>query len=141
MNRRTLLSNLIAICAIAAVMALVGASGAVAQQNPNCCTYTVAISTTIPNACFPIRLATRWNCNGGGTIIKSYPAPGNYIEPIGPPLLPPCPPACKLNAISLDNVNFIGPNQTKKYMIGNCCYILSFGFDINGCIVIKITNC
>jgi hypothetical protein len=123
------------------MMLLVDSGKAVAQQNPNCCTYTVSILTTIPNSCLPIRLVTRWNCNPGGTIFKTYTAPGIYVEPIGPPLLPPCPPACKLVSISIDNVNFIGPGQTKQIVIGNCCYIVSFGFDSTGCIVIKISRC
>jgi len=141
MNRRTLLSSIVMACAMMVMMMLAGGDRAVAQQDPNCCHYTVKIATTIPNSCYPINLATRWNCNPVGTLVKTYTAPGPYVESIGIPPFPPCPPACTLAGVSLDNMSFIGPGETKRVEIGHCCYIVSFGFDIGGCIVITISGC
>lgn len=140
MTTRTSLPALAAILATALLMLFCGASGANAQQNPNCCFYTVDIQNATP-PCDNIRLVTRWDCGGTGvTLFKTYTGSGTTIEPIGPPLLPPCPPACKLVSISIDNVNFIGPGQTWTYKIGNCCHVVSFGFDAAGCIYIRITR-
>ena len=140
MTRRTFFSTFIALVALALAMLCTDTTVASAQQNPNCCTYTVDIQNLFP-PCDQIRLSTRWDCPPIFNTIKSYTGNGIFVEPLNPAGGPPCPPACKLIGISLDNVNFIGPNQTKQYKIGNCCYILSFGFDANGCIYIKITKC
>jgi len=135
MTRRTAFSTFIALFAMALIMLITAADSASAQQNPNCCTYTVDIQG-LPNACLPFRLATRWDCLTA-TVITTYSSNGIFVQPIPGPT--PCPPACKLLGISLDNVNFIGPNQSKTYRVGNCCYLLSFGFDANGCVYIKCT--
>lgn len=137
MTRRTALSTFIALFAMNIIMVITAAGSAGAQQNPKCCTYTVAVDG-LSNKCPGIRLATRWDCIRS-TIITPYPSNGVFVEPTPGAL--PCPPACKLLGISLDNVNFIGPNEVKKYKVGDCCYVLSFGFNSDGCIYIKVTPC
>ncbi len=142
MTRRTFVPVFVAILALALAMLCTSTTVASAQQNPNCCFYTVDIQG-VPPQCFPCCLWTLWSCPSGtqDTIQRCYPGNGTYIEPIGNPPLPPCPRACKLVGISLDGINFIGPGETKRFDIGNCCYVISFGFDANGCIYIKITRC
>ncbi len=135
MTRRTVLSTFIALVVMTILMLVGNAGSARAQQNLRCCTYTVAIDG-LSNACPNIRLAARWDCLKT-SIITSYTSNGIFVQPTPGPI--PCPPACRLTGISLDNVNFIGPNETKTYKIGDCCYRLSFGFDNSGCIYIKIT--
>jgi hypothetical protein len=141
MTRRTILSSIIMTCAVVALMLLAGNGIAIAQQDSNCCHYTVVVSPTIPNSCLPIHLATRWACNPVGTLIKDYSHPDVYIEQIGMPPFPPCPPACKLLGVSLDNVSFVGPGERRRVVIGDCCYDLDFGFGDAGCVVITITRC
>ena len=141
MTRRTLVKALATLCTLIFMMMAVGAENARAQQNPNCCTYTVDRMNLL-GGCVNIRLTTKWDCNGTPvTYIKSYSTNGITIEPIGAPLLPPCPPACKLVSISLDNVNFVGPNVIGTWIIGNCCYKGIFSYDAAGCIYIKVRPC
>jgi len=140
MKRRAMLSAIVMACAMT-VMMLTGGNNAVAQQNLNCCHYTVIVGATVPFDCFPVTLWTRWDCTPGILLSNSYNAAGTYVEPIGPPLLPPCPPSCHLGFISLDNVRFIGPGQSWQYHLGNCCFLLNFGYEANGCILIKINKC
>ncbi len=141
MTRRSILSTLAALFIMLTAGIIAHTGQAVAQQNPNCCTCTVDI-TGISPFCFPVRLVTRWDCSGTPvTLFKSYTANSFTIEPIGPPLLSPCPPACKLLAVSIDNVNFTLPNQTRQYIIGNCCYLVTFIYDGNGCIYLRIRPC
>lgn len=137
MSRRTTLLMFIALFAMT-VATLVGSTNtARAQQNPNCCTYTVNVQGIRPE-CFPFRIYYRWLCLPN-VVVVFYPANGTYVAPTPTP--PPCPPACILRAISLDGVNFFGPNQTWTYVVGNCCYVVNFGYDANGCIVINVTPC
>jgi len=138
MTRRTVLSSFIALVILTIAALAGGASTARAQQNPNCCTYTVDIQG-VPALCFPLRVYTQWSCFAT-PLVNNYTGNGVYIAPI--PGLVPCPPAsCKLTGVSLDGVNFIPPNTTKRFLIGNCCYVISFGYDINGCCYIKIGPC
>lgn len=136
MTRRTLLSTFIALVVLT-VASLMG-STAHAQQNPNCCTYTVEIRG-VRDACFPITLATIWTCLPH-TLFNSYRSNGVFVQPLPFPSPTPCPPAapCLLSGISLDNATFVGPNKSQRYMIGNCCYLLHYGFDPLGCIYITI---
>jgi hypothetical protein len=141
MTRRTLLSALTAIVAMTFLMVFASAERVSAQQNPNCCTYTVERIGLGPN-CVNIRLSLRWNCGGTGVgTITSYGTNGITIEPIGVPPLTPCPPACTLLAISLDNINFVGPNTAGTWHVGGCCYKAAFTYDAAGCIYIKIKPC
>jgi len=138
MKRRAILSIIVMTCAMT-VMMVAGGDTAIAQQNPNCCSYTVLVSAIPPN-CLPITLTCQWDCDPHITS-KVYNANGTFIEPIGSPTMPPCPPACHLHAISIDNVQFTAPGQTRRYVINGCCYTLDFGFDANNCIMIKIARC
>ncbi len=137
MTRRTALSTLIALFVMTLATLIGSTDTARAQQNPNCCKYTVNIQG-IPDFCLPFRIYYRWDCIST-PVIASYAANGISSSPIPTP--PPCPPACILRGISLDGINYIGPNETRRYVIGNCCSILSFGFDAAGCIAIKVSPC
>ncbi len=138
MTRRTFVPVFVAIFALALAMLCTSTTVASAQQNPNCCTYTVEIRG-VPPDCFRICLWTWWSCPSGiqDTTTKCYPNDGIYSDTIRNP----CPPACKLVGISLDGINFILPGETRRVIIGNCCYLVNFGFDANGCIYIRITRC
>lgn len=136
MTRRNVFSTFIALFAITIIMLVGSASSASAQLR--CCTYTVTVKG-VPDACLPIRLIARWDCLAT-PLVTTYTATGSYVSPI--PGLAPCPPAsCRLLGVSLDNVTYVGPNQAMKFMIGNCCYLLQYLFDANGCISIVITPC
>lgn len=138
MTRRTVLSSFVALVVLTIATLAGGTNTARAQQNPTCCTYTVDIQV-FTASCFPFRLYTQWNCFAA-PLVTVYTGNGTYVVPI--PALTPCPPAsCKLGGVSLDGIDFVGPNQVKKFKIGNCCYTLDFGYDINGCIYIKIGTC
>ncbi len=139
MTRRTFVPAFVALFALALAMLCTNTTVASAQQNPNYCFYTVDIQG-VPPQCFPICLWTLWDCPPRVITRICYTNNGIYVEPIGNPPLTPCPPACKLVGISLDGINFIGPGETKRLDIGNCCYVISFGFEANGCIYIKITT-
>lgn len=135
MTRRTVLSTLIVL--IVLTIASLTGSTAHAQQNPKCCTYTVAIDGIRP-ICFPFRIAFRWNCLANDVVVP-YTANGSYTAPI--PGFTPCPPACILRGITLDGVNYTGPNETRRYAVGDCCYLVSFLYDTDGCIYIKVVPC
>ncbi len=141
MTRRTFVPAFVALFALALAMLCTNTTVASAQQNSNCCFYTVDIQG-VPPQCFPCCLWIEWECPPGKRFITEtcYTNDGTYIETIGNPPLTPCPPACKMLGISLDGSNFIGPGETKQLDIGNCCYVISFEFDANGCIYIKITT-
>lgn len=137
MTRRTALSAFIALFAMTLITLITAAGSARAQQNPNCCTYTVDVQG-VPASCFPFRIYYRWSCLPA-PVISPYTANGITIAPI--PNVTPCPPSvCKLTGISLDGINFILPNEAKRFIMGNCCYLLTFDFDINGCIYIKVAG-
>ncbi len=142
MTRRTFVPVFVALFALALAMLCTSTTVASAQQNPNCCFYTVEIRG-VPPQCFRICLQTWWECPSGERFITDtcYTNDGIYIDTIGNPPLPPCPRACRLVRISLDGITFIGPGETRQVIIGNCCYLVSFGFDANGCIYIRITRC
>lgn len=141
MNRKECIPAFFAVLALTLTMFIAITSNAGAQQNPLCCTYTVEIQNVLW-PCNQVRLVTRWNCPAGSlTLFKTYPGPSVTMEPIGAPLLDSCPPACTLQQISIDNINFINPNQVTQILVGSCCYIVSFTYDINGCIRIKIVGC
>ncbi len=139
MTRRTALSTFIALVVMTIATLAGSTTTASAQQNPNCCTYTVVVRG-IQDACLPVSLATRWACLPN-TIITSYTSNGLFLERIPVPTTTPCPPgpACLLAGISLDNSTFVGPNQSHRYVFGDCCYLLEYGFATTGCIVITIS--
>ncbi len=141
MTRKNLLSSIIALFAITFIMLVSGTSSASAQQSLKCCTYRVEIQG-VPLPCLPISLWASWYCNPGGFINSTtYTANGSYTEPVIA-IPAPCPPSCTLKAISLDGgATVIGPNESGQFMVNNCCYVMHYGFDADGCIVIKITRC
>ncbi len=135
MTRRTVLSTFIALFAM--TIMLVGSTSPASAQI-ECCTYTVTV-TGLTNSCLPIVLGARWDCLAN-TVSTTYTSNGVFTQPI--PGLTPCPPArCRLLGISLNNSTFVGPNETKRFMIGNCCYLVHYGFNPIGCIDITITRC
>jgi len=135
MIRRAALSTFVAILVTVIVSLVAGTSPASAQQNPACCFYTVDIQG-VPANCFDFKVYFRWDCNPNqqATI---YATNGIFVAPIPTP--PPCPPACRLGTISLNEMQgFIGPNQTFTYKVKDCCITATFDFDSNGCIYIKV---
>jgi len=141
MIRKSIFPTIAALCMMLIAGVIAQTNRAAAQQNPNCCIYTVDVNGLSP-FCFPVRLVTQWDCSGTPvTLFRTYITNGITIEPIGTPPLLPCPPACKLLAVSMDNVNFTLPNQTRQYIIGNCCYLVTFVYDANGCIYLRIRPC
>jgi hypothetical protein len=137
MTRRTLLATLAA-AAITLVMALAGTTGtATAQQNPNCCIYTVDIN--LPTACITpgIKMWTRWS-NGvfgpqvffaNGTTV--FPVPGG------------CPPAANFIGASLAGPG--GPwamfGAPLQFNVNGCCMVVRTAFDANGCPIIYVRPC
>lgn len=138
MTRRTLLSML-ATALIALVITLTaGTERAQAQQNLNCCNYSVEISGVKP-ACFPLRIKTQWLSGGiSYTDIITYPANGVYWN-----LIPgPCPPAPTFDWVSLNlGGTQVHLGETKQFIIGGCCYKATATLNANFCILIKITSC
>jgi hypothetical protein len=140
MTRRTMLSTLAAII-IGMVMAFAGTtSTASAQQNLNCCTYTVDIN--IPAACYGIngvRLWTRWSTGVIGPQI--FNANGVYVFPTPAPGI--CPPASNFIAASLASA--VGPwavfNGPLQFNVNGCCLVARIGFDAAGCTIIYIRRC
>ena len=143
MTRRNALSTLVALFMTTIAMLFTSGASASAQQNPNCCTYTVDIAG-IPSACFPFRLTTRWDC--GGTItfdFKTYSTNGVYVEPLNPPGAPPCPPACKFLGAGLNGPGgpFATFNNPVQFNVNGCCMVVRIGFDVNGCLIVYIRPC
>jgi hypothetical protein len=143
MTRRTIFSALVAIFVTTLAMIVAPGSSASAQQNPNCCTYTVDIAGIAPT-CFPFRLTTVWNCGGVKTFdFKTYLANGVYVEPLNPPGAPPCPPACKFAGAGLNGPGgpFATFNNPVRFNVNGCCMVVRIGFDANGCVTIFIRPC
>ena len=139
MTRRTLLATLAA-ALIGFIMAFAGTTHtAHAQQNLNCCTYTVDIN--LPAACIGpgIKLWTRWSTgvigpqifNANGVYVYATPAPGI------------CPPASNFVGASLASA--LGPwavfNGPLKFTVNGCCMMVRIGFDANGCTIIYVRPC
>ncbi len=142
MTRKNLYSALAAFFAMTLAIICSGTTVASAQQNYECCTYTVDIEGITPN-CLPITLYTSWSCSNGliTTLTQNYNVNGIFNQPIDPPPLPPCAPACKLGGISLDGITYIAPGGFKQVAANGCCYRVSFGFTSTGCIFIRIRRC
>jgi len=135
MTNRNFLSTFIALMAMMTIAIVAGTSTARAQQNLNCCSYSVEISGVKPE-CFPIRLKTQWV--PGFTDIINYTANGVYWNPIPAP----CPPAPAFDWVSLQlGVNPIHLGETKTIVIGGCCYKVTATLNPNFCILIRITPC
>ena len=142
MTRRSFVSMLIALVASTAASFIAGTESASAQNNPNICFYTVDVQGVPPN-CFPITLTTEWNCGGMIKIdTRIVNAIGVVAFPLNPGGFPPCPPACKFNWASLNGpINPTPLNGSTRYVIGNCCYILSTTLDAVGGVYIRILGC
>jgi hypothetical protein len=123
------------LAAMFALLLLAAPERAAAQQNPNCCSYSVEI-IGVPATCFPITLKTQWV--PGFTNLINYAANGVYWHPIPAP----CPPAPAFDWVSPD----LGPTQirlgeTRSVVIGGCCYKITATLNPNFCILIRITRC
>lgn len=135
MTRRRFHSMLLA--AITALVTLIGAAGehAFAQQNLNCCSYSVEITGVRPE-CFPIRIKTQWV--PGFTDIINYAANGVYWNPIPAP----CPPAPHFDWVSLDlGMTQVRLGETKVFWVDKCCYKVTATLNPNFCILIQIRGC
>jgi hypothetical protein len=120
--------------AIAMLMAALPQRAA-AQQNLNCCSYSVEI-TGVAAACFPITIKTQWV--PGFTDIINYAANGVYWNPIPAP----CPPAPAFDWASLNLGGLqVHLGETKKFVIGGCCYKVTSTLNPNFCILIRISPC
>ncbi len=135
MTRQRTISMLAAFLFTLAMMIVAMPERASAQQNPNCCSYSVEIAGVKPE-CFPIRLKTQWV--PGYTDIITYAANGVYWNPIPGP----CPPAPPFDWVSLQlGINPIHLGETKTITIGGCCYKVTATLNPNFCILIRITPC
>jgi hypothetical protein len=131
MTRRAFFSALIAIAALLLAIP----ERAAAQQNLNCCSYSVEISG-VPAACFPIQLKTQWV--PGFTDIINYGANGVFWKPIPAP----CPPAPAFDWVSLDlGATQVRLGETRTFIIGGCCYKVTVTLNPNFCILIIIKRC
>ncbi len=137
MTRRNILSML-AILLAGLMMSFAAPETARAQQNLNCCTYTVDIAG-FPDACFRIPLWTRWSVGVFGPDL--FLANGVYT--FNTPTPPPCPPAATFIGASIQGPG--GPyatfNNPVNFKINNCCATVRIGFDGNGCLIIYIRPC
>lgn len=134
MTRRTFLTSLAAMLALFLVFAGTTRQ-AMAQQNLNCCSYSVEITGVKP-ACFPFKIKTQWQ--PGFTDIIEYTANGVYWNPIPAP----CPPAPKFDWVSLDlGATQVRLGETKKFVVGGCCYKVTATLNPNFCILILISPC
>ena len=135
MKRRTILTMIATALTLLTLTFTMGARSAMAQQNPNCCTYTLNFLPTIPANCFPITVETEW---GPGIRVQfTAAAPGVYVAPIPPP----CPPAFPFNwarVLPGGPMILLGGNGT--YVLPGCGYMLSYSVrvDAGGCIYIVL---
>ena len=137
MTRRTLLSMLLAPLMAAIMLMIAAPQRASAQQNPNCCSYSVEITGVKPE-CFPFRIKTQWVAGPTYTDIITYPANGTYWNVIPGP----CPPAPTFQWASLDlGVTQVHLGETKQFVIGGCCYKATVTLNANLCILVKVTPC
>jgi hypothetical protein len=133
MTRRTILSMFATALTMLALALTISVGSAAAQQNPNCCTYTLDFRPTIPIACFPITVETEW----GPGIRRAFTAatPGIYIDMVPPP----CPPAFPFNwARVLPGGPLVPLWGTGTYFLPWCGYVITYTvtLDANGCIYI-----
>ncbi len=136
MTRRTLLSAFVGLFAMTLVTFIAGAGSASAQQNPNCCTYSVNIQG-VPAGCFRVPFWILWNNTlVGPTVLAAngtftFPIPGN------------CPPAALFNGVSLGTPNgpFATYNNPVQFTVNGCCLVARITYDGNGCVVIYIRPC
>jgi hypothetical protein len=135
MTRKTFFAALVAALIGLAAGLTVVTQHASAQQNPNCCSYSVEING-VSAACFPITVKTQWV--PGFTDIINYGANGVYWNPIPGP----CPPAPPFDWVSLDlGVTQVHLGETKVFHVGGCCYKVKATVNPNFCILITINGC
>lgn len=140
MTRRKLLSAIVALIAMTAAMLVSDTRTASAQQNPNCCIYSLDVGGIGAN-CFPILYWIRWgNVVFGPNTVNSNSAPGPpfvFLIPGG------CPPAATFNGISLTGPNgpFATYNNPVQFNVNNCCIVARITYDVNGCPLIYLRPC
>jgi len=137
MKRRTFLTLLAAFAGL--VMAFAATTDtASAQQNLNCCTYSVDIAG-VPAACFRIPLWTRWSNGVFGP--QLFLANGVFV--FNTPTPPACPPAATFIGASLQGAGgpFATFNNPVKFNVNGCCLMARIGFDAAGCLIIYIRPC
>ena len=136
MTRRTLFSTAAAMFLAFVVSFLAATDHASAQQNQNCCTYTVDVAGFAPT-CFPFTVFSVW---GNG-----FP-PGAVIGNNGVTvhnLTWACPPSSPFFGASI-NMQF-GPfasfNNPVQYNFNGCCGWVRISYDAGGCVYITIRPC
>jgi hypothetical protein len=136
MTRRTLFSMLAATIAAFAIMFTFGASGAKAQQNQNCCTYTVDVAN-FAGTCFPFNVNTVW----GNGFPPAAPIGGNGVTVHNLPW--GCPPSSVFFGASINAMfgPFASFNNPVQYNFNGCCGWVRIAFDQNGCVYITIRPC
>jgi len=138
MTRRALLSAL-ATALVWLVMAFaVSTETATAQQNLNCCTYTVDIAG-VPASCFRVPLWTRWSNGVFGP--QLFLANGVFV--FNTPTPPPCPPAALFGGASLAGPAgpFASFNNPVQFKVNGCCLVVRIAYDSAGCVYIYIRPC
>ena len=135
MRSRTLLSTL-AVMLVGLMMSFAATTKeAMAQQNQNCCTYTV--DCLVPASCLPFNVHTIW---GNG-----FPPPANIVANGATtfPLPWACPPSSVFFGASI-NAPF-GPfasyNNPLQYNANGCCLVIRITYDANGCPLIYVRPC
>ncbi len=133
--RRSLFPALAIIIAGLVITLMAVTNEAIAQQNQNCCTYTIDVAG-VPASCFPFNIQTFW---GNG-----FPPPvnigGNGVTP--PQGLPwPCPPSSVFFGASINGLFPIAAfNSPVQYNVNGCCLWVRIGF-VGGCTVIHVRPC
>ncbi len=139
MTRRKLLSAFVTLFAMTLLTLTAGAGSARAQQNPNCCIYSIDVQ--ISANCFPIQYWTKWNNTVyGPSVLNGNSAPGQpfvFLIPGG------CPPAGTFNGISLTGPNgqFATYNNPVQFNVNGCCVVARTAYDGNGCPLIYLRQC
>ena len=102
-------------------------------QIRDCCTFTVDIDG-FKDYCFPFKLIAYWD--DGSVSGHGFDKNGIYTEQI--------PGKCPgLKCITLDEKNgpCIGIGEQAKYVINDCCFLVTVKVDRKGCIYIVIRPC
>lgn len=135
MKRRALLSTLAIMFTMLVMSFATTTNEAIAQQNQNCCTYTVDIAG-VPASCFPFNICSFW-ANGNPI---AGPFNNNGVTVHNLPWV--CPPSSVFFGASINCMFPIASfNNPVPYNINGCCLRVRIGFDVNGCVIIYVRPC
>lgn len=140
MKKRTLISTLAIMFTMLVMAFAMNTNEAVAQQNQNCCIYTVDIAG-FPASCFPFNVCSFWangnvcagpfNANGVTVHNLPWPCPPSSVF-FGASLGTSCPGGCLFPIASFNN--------PVCYVVNGCKMMVRIGFD-NGCVRIHVRPC